>query len=275
MPSWTAVSRTEHAKSYWRPRNGFEFAATEQVVPIILAELPQLLPHYILGFLETKNNIYQPIALVGLGGGRNLYITAEYKWLCSYVPSALRSYPFALHQDPSREDGNAILCIDESSISNDETFPRLFREDGELAEKAAGMLNFVTQCKQNQRLTTIASAALASAGVIEPWPVCISRGEGEEPFTINGMYRINETALNTLDGEVLASLRASGALALAYAQLFSIAQIGQLTKRAEYLLEGKAHAPLPPGLTNLFNNEDSGSLNFDALDLDKIDTENQ
>ena len=131
----------------------------------------------------------------------------------------------------------------------------------------------MTQCEQNRQLTDTAAAALATAGIIEPWPISIGRGEGQEPLKINGMHRINEEALNKLDAEALSGLRASGALVLAYAQLFSIAQMDQLTNRAEYLARAKEQASPSAGLSGLFSNEDSGSLNFDAFDSVNTDTD--
>lgn len=268
MHSWVALSRTEHAQHHWQPRRDFEFAAAQQIVPVMLAELTKLLPHYALGFIKDENEAYQAVALVGLGGERNLYTTAESKWLCSYVPAALRAYPFALLKDADQNKDNAqtILCIDESFITRNEACPRLFKDDGELEDRVAEVLKFTTQCKQNRQLTKLASGALATAGVIEPWPVSIERGASEEPLKVNGVHRINELALNELDCDGLADLRSTGALALAYAQLFSTAQLEQLTQRAEYHQKTAKRSAPPASLSGLFSSEDSGSLNFDAFD---------
>ena len=277
MHSWTAVSRTEHANCHWQPRQGFEFAAEKQVVPVMLAELTKLLPHYVLGFVKNENEAYQAVALIGLGGERNLYITASFKWLCSYVPAMLRAYPFALIKDANQKDGNeqAILCIDELCITDDEACPRLFKDDGELEDKVAEVLNFTTKCEQNRQVTTAASADLTEAGVIESWPISLERDDGEEPLKVNGLHRINETALNALNADELANLRDSGALALAYAQLFSMGQLEQLTQRAEYHARAAKQAEPPAGLRGLFSTEDSGSLNFDAFESSNDDTENK
>ncbi|MHB0776566.1 hypothetical protein [Halomonas sp. WWR20] len=35
MSQWTAVSRTQHAETNFWPRQGYGFAAQEQVVPIL------------------------------------------------------------------------------------------------------------------------------------------------------------------------------------------------------------------------------------------------
>lgn len=261
MTQWIAVSRTEHADSHWRPRQGFGFAADLQVVAILMAELSKLLPHYVLAFVRNGEQ-YQPVALVGLGGGRNLYINKEDKWLCTYVPATLRGFPFTLADNDS---GEQILCINGSQLTDDPTAPLLFESDGNLTSRAASIFDFLVQCHTNRIATQAACAALESCELIEPWPFTINRGDNLEPLGINGLYRINERALNELDGSQFADLRSSGATALAYAQLFSRNQIDQLTQRAEYIGR-EIESSSSQDLDEFF--QDGGSLNLDFLNDD-------
>ena len=132
-------------------------------------------------------------------------------------------------------------------------------------------------CEQQRIATARACAALAKQELIEPWPVTLANNETVESVgkkTVQGLYRINESVLNALNGDALAELRKSGALALAYAQLLSITQLQQLPKRAQWQAKLKAHAAQVKGtaaqrsggsgLTELFSESD-GSLNFDDL----------
>lgn len=268
MSSWIAVSRTEHGDKHWHPRSGYGFARSRQFVPVILAELTKLIPHYVMGFLQDNDGRYQTIALLSVGGDRNLYVTEDSKWLCSYVPATMRGFPFALLDNAEQ---NTILCIDDEHINDDKGCPPLFTEDGKLDTQAAQTFEFITQVEQSRQQTKLACDALASVELITSWPLTINRAKGMTPIKINGLHRINEEALNKLDSESLAGLRASGALALAYAQMFSIAQMEQLAQRAEYL----ANAQQPPddGRGDIFGNEDSGSLNFDAFEAASNDTD--
>jgi len=50
---------------------------------------------------------------------------------------------------------------------------------------------------------------------------------------VQGLYRIDEEALNVLPDEAFLPLRKTSALPLAYAQLFSINQLAMLPKAAE------------------------------------------
>lgn len=87
---------------------------------------------------------------------------------------------------------------------------------------------------KKRQLTQAAGKALDQAGVIEKWPLQIKQEEDGDPVPVNGVYRVSEQVLNSLDAQTFAGLRNHGALALAYAQVFSINQITQLTERAKY-----------------------------------------
>ncbi len=271
MSSWVAVSRTEHANSHWRARKGYEHAADHQVLPILFTELAKLVPHYVLGFIKREDDSFQAVALVGLGGPRNVYVTSDSLWLCDYVPAAIRGFPFSFQYDP---EGKAVLCVREDHLSDDKDLPRIFTDDGKLDQLAAETLDFINKCEGSRIQTDKATADLAAAGVIESWPISIGRGEGQEPLKISGLHRINEEALNKLEAEPFAQMRMSGALPLAYAQLLSMAQMAQLTTRAEYLAKAK-QGTADADLSGLFSNEDSGSLNFDAFETLNDNTESK
>ena len=63
------------------------------MVPVLLAELSKLLPHYALGFIRQGES-YQPVAIVGVR--ENAYLAPDGRWFAPYVPAQLRGYPFAL-----------------------------------------------------------------------------------------------------------------------------------------------------------------------------------
>jgi len=266
MPEWIAVSRNEHADKTFMPRQGYGFAAQQQVVPVLIAELTKLLPHYALGFIqqgEGAHQSYQPVALTGLGGERNLYVHPDGRWLASYVPSSLRGHPFALaNTHDNAEGGQQVLAIDQASLTDDSDAEALFDEAGNLSEKVQQTLDFLTQCEKSRQATHAASQLLGDTGLIEPWPLKIEHGEGQEPLNVQGLYRINEKALNALAADAFADLRKHGALALAYAQLFSMSQLSQLTERAKFHEKHAAQQPPRENLDHVFDDEDDLIFDF-------------
>jgi len=256
MAQWIALSKTQHAKHSYLPRQGYTFAVNQAVAPVLLAELPKLLPHYALGFIQQETG-YQAVALLSLDGQNNLYLHSDGRWLGNYVPATLRGYPFTL---ANSETGEKVFAIDADHLSNDAGEP-LFDEADKLTGKAAETFMFLQQCEQNRQATQQAVKALGDAGVIEPWLLKIERGEGQEPLTVNGLFRVDEKALNALEGEAYAQLR-GGPMALAHAQLFSMSQLSQLSERAKFHAQ-HATQDVPENLDSVLDGVDDDELTFD------------
>ena len=86
-----------------------------------------------------------------------------------------------------------------------------------------------------------------------------------ESFEIKGLFRIDEQKLNQIEPIEFAKLRDSNALLFAYAHLFSLTQIDQVSQRIEYSRKVSSVAQTED-LEGLFN--DGGSLNLDNLRFD-------
>jgi len=259
MPTWKALSKTEHTSKHFIARQGYFFAAKQQVVPILLAELSKLIPLYALGFIQQQE-AYMPVVLTGLGGEQNLFVNADGKWLGTYVPAVLRGYPFALADN---NQGEKVLCIEESHLSDDQGQP-LFDGDGNLTKPVQDTLSFLNECEKNRKVTQTACQSLDQAGVIEKWPLQIKQSNDQEPVQIDGLYRISEKVLNELDAESFGGLRQNGALGLAYAQLFSMNQVSRLGELAKlHAQQQKKQQSQEPDIEQLFGNDDT--LNFDNI----------
>ncbi len=261
MPQWIALSPSQHAGLGYLPRDGYHFADQLNVAGILLAELPKLLPHYVVVLLKEGDH-FQPMVLLGVGE-RNLYVAPNGKWLGTYVPASLRGYPFTLAN--SEQPGEKVFAIDADHLSENQG-DALFDDDGKLAGTAAQTLDFLTQCDRNRAVTQQACDALQRAGVIEQWPLTIERGEGQEPLTVNGLHRINEQALNSLENDVYATLKGAP-MALAHAQMFSMSQLNQLAERARFHenshAEHGATQEVPEDLDSVFDSDDDLTFDFD------------
>lgn len=234
MSDWVALSRSEHAGQAYRPRAGYTFAATQAVLPVLLAELPRVVPQYVLAFVrqpEGEREVLVPVALATLDGRSNLYVNMDGRWLGAYVPAVLRGYPFRLLPTAA---GEHTLCLAAEHLcaAGEAGAEPLFDAAGEPVPALAQTLDFLQQCAANRTATLGAAVALDAAGVIEPWPLKVKADEQAEPTELGGLWRVSESALNALQPEAFAGLRAGGALALAYSQMLSSHQMSQLGERA-------------------------------------------
>ena len=258
MTQWIPLSRTAHADHGYTPREGYHHAAGRMIAPVMLAELPKLLPHYVLGFLAGDDGSL-PVAVLGVEKHRNLYLHPDGRWLGKYVPAALRGYPFVLAaQHKPASQGDKTLSIAEAHLVEEGGQP-LF-DGGEPAKPVADALAFLTQCEHSRHATKAACQALESAGVLVPWKLIVPIGDGHQQ--VNGLYRVDEQALNALGAATYATLQGAP-MQLAYAQLFSTHQTEQLTQRAA-LHEKLAETQTPPAdLDAVFGDTDDLEFDFD------------
>lgn len=228
MPTVTPITPSRHAAMRWRRHDSYAFAADRAVIPLVGAELARAAPAFPIAFIR-KGEGFVPAAVLGLEPNRNLFVAPDGRWIVSYVPSALRGCPFLLRRT---QDGRQMLCVDEASglVSGGPEGERFFEDDNTPAPAVRQIMDFLTQVEQNRAVTAASCAALQATNLIEPWPIARKSDQGERK--LEGLFRMNEAALNALDDEAFLSVRKSGALPLAYAQLLSMQQLRVLGELA-------------------------------------------
>lgn len=262
MTTWTPVSRTQHVNAGWLSYRDYLHAATYATTPLLAAELPKAVGAFPLAFVQQEES-YQLVALHSLQPGVNLYINSQGQWLAPYVPAWHRSHPFRLLRNEENDD--QILCVDESSTlfqaeASGAAKP-FFDAEGNPHQELQETLGFLQECHNNRLLTDKLVQQLANAGLIQRWALQLQGSEGE-PRLVEGVFQINVAALRALGGDALSALAASGALAIAYAQLLSADRIREFEQRYRYREQEQA-ASTTPDFDDLFGeNGDSDTLNF-------------
>ncbi|MFC2992558.1 SapC family protein [Halomonas tibetensis] len=265
MSDWIVLSARKHASHGWRPRRGYHHVRTMASLPVLLAELPELAGHYVLALEEGEAGL-QPVVLTDIGFGRNLYVDAEGRWLARYVPAALRGHPFHLQE---RDDGKAELCLHAEHLTADPAAPRLFDDQGKLAEDPQRAGHFLQECREQRAVTRAACAALEEEDLVVPWPLKVRLEIDAEPEAVPGLWRVDEQALAELSGDSLRRLNQLGALRLAFLQPSSLRQLHQLTQRGEHLarqgqLGLESTSEPPESLDEWFGGDDDLSFDFDS-----------
>jgi len=262
-PQLTAISAEKFSGKAWRRYNGYAFAARENLISLVIAELAKAVPAMPLGFVQIGGG-FQLVAITAIEPGVNLFVAPDGRWLGSYVPAALRGYPFRLANVEGRKE--SILCIDEAAglvVESGQGEP-FFDGTGRPAQAVKDVLDFLSRVERNRMVTQAAVDALAAAGLMQPWPLSIK--QGKQNVAVTGLHRIDETALNALDNEAFFTLRRSGALPVAYAQLMSINQLAVLQQLAQ--IQAKLQAQVSTvaqklaGLEGIGLSQDDETLKF-------------
>jgi hypothetical protein len=228
MVKFTAVSREAHSQKVWRRFANYQFAAKEPLASIVLAEVVHVGSWMPIVFIEEAGR-YVLMAMMSPMPGHNLFVGPDGEWLGGYTPSSLRSHPFRLFRREGSEQMTLYIDEDSGVIRDaDEAGEPFFSADGKPSQSISTIMESLRQIEANRVATDLATAALAAAGVIEPWPLEVEVGGKKAPT--KGLHRINESALNQLGDEAFLKLRKTSALRLADAQIMSIGQIARFAQ---------------------------------------------
>lgn len=245
-PEFHPVTLERHGERRWRRVSSYGFAAYRPLVPLAGQELFQAALALPLAFAPQEDG-FSCVAVVGTREGECLYVATDGRWLGGYMPATLRCYPFGL---AALENNQYVLCMDEASgllspSPQDEAF---FQEDGTLAPALQQVLDFLGKIQVSHAATRRACAALQAHGLLQPWEIAVQDSAGVQR-QVEGLFRVDEAALNTLEDSAFLELRRSGALALAYAQLMAMQHVpalGALARARDQALAVKAAASRVP-----------------------------
>ena len=262
-----ALTREEFAGKRWQRYSSYQFAASQHISPLVLAELSKAMMALPIA-LVPQGQAYVPMALMGLLPGVNLLVHPDGRWLAGYTPAALRGHPFYMGRTA---DGQSVLCVDTDSgliqdAQSGTDVEAFFGEDGQLSAAVKGVLEFLSGVAAQQQATARACAALQAHGLIQPWAIKLATPQGEK--TLDGLFRVDEARLGQLGGAELQELVQTGAMGLAYCQMLSMQHLPTLSRFADLQAQWRqAAAAVPqPAVSNLgLPSTPSGELDLEFL----------
>lgn len=211
--------------------NQFAFAATTNIVPIVIDEITFALAHYPLVFImEESATVPALVALVGNGDGKNQFVTTAGAWRAqTYIPAWVRRYPFIM-VNQNAESPHVALAFDPASELLSDQHPVKLIKETQATDALNGILEFQRNMARALEATAAVAKALNEAEVLEAAGLTFNSADGQsEPRTVSGFMVVNETKLRALNGAALEKLNSANALGLAYAQLFSMKNLQNLT----------------------------------------------
>lgn len=262
------ISFSEFGQKRFRRYDSYAFAAQDAIVPLAVREMPRAAMVMPTAFVKADQG-FVPVAVQGLAPGKNLFVAPDGRWVGRYVPAAYRGYPFVL---ANTQDGKQVLCFESTSglLSDTEGEPFF---DGEQPTKAVNdILNFLNQVAVSRQATQRICAVLEAHQLIQPWPIKLNQEPraGDEPMgrNIEGLFRIDEAALNKLDAAALHAVQQGGGLPLIFCQLLSMQHLPSLGQLATAYYEAEQHAALPKteaGEIDLSFLADDTTISFENL----------
>ncbi|WP_409524942.1 SapC family protein [Nitrincola sp. MINF-07-Sa-05] len=225
MAQMHIVTPDEFSNKSWKRVDNFAFASQRNLIPVVGSEVAKLASSLPLGFIKVADR-FMMVAMTSMQPGINYFIMPDGNWLGDYVPVDLRCHPFKLLKPDNHP--KKVLCIDQdcgliAEAGEGESF---FDEQGKPSPVMQSVIEFLSQVEQNREATQIAVNVLAEANLLKPWELTLNQGEEVHP--VNGIYCVDEQALNNATDDVWLKLRKASATPLAYAQLISMNQLPKL-----------------------------------------------
>ncbi|QTK47392.1 SapC family protein [Xanthomonas euvesicatoria] len=189
-------------------------------------EFRQLQAQYPIVFHRSGERSFQPLALLGLRLGENLFLDGA-RWDAPYVPLAIQRQPFLIGEQP---DGPMVhVDLDSPRVSTTEG-QLLFREHGGTTE----FLDHISQVLRTLHDGLAASTAFVERALrydlLEPFVFEATLNNGLE-CRLAGLYVVYEERLRALDEAALLELHRHGDLEPLYMAVASIAQLRHLLER--------------------------------------------
>ena len=221
-----ALNDQTHALLKVRPATSFAYAAKINSVPLLVSEFFEAAREYPIVFARGETGPV-PAALLGLREGENLYVDNEGKWDARYVPAFVRRYPFV----PGKGvQGELLVCIDEASPCFDSKEGEALFAAGKPTAQLEHAIKFLTEFHQAAASTEQLGRRLQELGLLRQADSVAQLSDGSQ-FRLNGLNVVDETKLRALDREALPELFASNTLAVIYAHLMSLGNLGALVDR--------------------------------------------
>ena len=200
----------------------YGFASKANIIPLTVTEFAPAALSYPVIFVGEKK---QPVAVMGLKDGENLFITDNGDFRPdAYIPAYVRRYPFVFANDQPAE--RMILCIDRAASFLSEGGQAPLFVDGQPSAYVNQAMEFCTNFEQERQRTDSFVQLLKDLDLFVVREAVFTprdaNGVAGEPQKLAEYFAVSEDKLKTLSAEKLAELRDNGALGQIYAHLTSL-----------------------------------------------------
>ena len=202
-------------------------ASEHNMVPLLASEfLPASTNFPIVFVKQQETGAFKSVGLLGLDEKENL-IFSNGKVKSNYIPVNFRRYPFSAAGKNTNES-EMMLCIDESSsLLNEHEGSLLFNDDGKPSETVNSVTHLITDILAKDAATDVFIAFLTEHDLLQPAEVTLQLGD-EGNKKLNGLYKVDEEALNELSDDVVLTLYKRKYFAAIYTHLASLGQFNRL-----------------------------------------------
>lgn len=201
--------------------------------PIAVHEFSRASTEYPVVFVkDSETGQFKAVVLLGLEAGENLYALSGTSQP-NYLPQALLNYPLVLIADPTQPDQFTVGLHTTSDLVNETQGQPLFDVQGQETPFLTKRKQALIQSFEQQQVTDAFAVLLADLNLLHAQSFSVDiQGKTSQ---LNGIYIVNEQALQQLPSAQFEDLRQRGFLPAIYAQLNSLHQFNRLAARKAHI----------------------------------------
>jgi hypothetical protein len=229
-PAPTPLSFEKHGKLRLSENLDFTRFKSQHLVPVVFQEFYSLATEFLLVFVRhSESGDFVPVAMMGFNKDKNLYCQTP-EWQPAVVPASFKLTPFALTRfDPDTME--ADIAIDEDSPLLSETVGEpLFDAQGQRTDYLQKRIDRVEAAAKHSMQARALCQYLSEKRLFKNRPLMFQYSEQSPRYEIDGLFTIDEEALEKLSNEEFQELRQRGLLPIIYSHLTSLQQIGRLSR---------------------------------------------
>ncbi|MFT4887927.1 MAG: hypothetical protein ACJAY7_001171 [Pseudohongiellaceae bacterium] len=230
MSSPVPLQNDKHANLKTTQSGDYTRHKERHLIPIIAQDFFTLAAEFPVVFVKNNEaGEFIPVAVMSLREGQNLYCATE-EWQAQVVPLSFNNAPFSIARTDPEGEQFVVLIDEESPMLGETDGEPLFKEGGEkteyLEKRIESLLHVAQQVQQTQAICKL----FEEKNLFTTNQVQLQHRPDGKTYNIDGIYTINETALNELSDEDVLELRSKGLLSMIYAHLTSLQQLRRLSK---------------------------------------------
>lgn len=216
------LSAETHGKLGINPSDKpYAFVAQSNIVPLTVTEFAPAALSFPVIFVGDNR---QPVAVLGLRQGENVYVEDGAFRPDAYIPAYVRRYPFVFANDEAQK--RLILCVDREAPFLVEGGQQPLFTDGQPSQFTQQAMEFCNNFEQERVRTESFVKLLQDLDLFDVREANFTprgpNGEPGQPQKIAEYYAVSEDKLKALPAEKLVELRDNGALGQIYSHLTSL-----------------------------------------------------
>jgi hypothetical protein len=224
------LQNDKHAKLKVVESGDYTRYKERHLIPIISQDFFSLAAEFPLVFVKNnETDEFVPVAIMGLREGMNLYCQTE-QWQAQVIPVSFNNLPFGIARVDPEGEQFAVMIDEDSSLLSEDKGERLFKEDGQRTEYFDRRVEAIVNVAQQTLNTQAICKHLAEKELFMTQQLQLRHRPDVPSYNIDGIYTVNEEALNALSDEDYLELRKRGLLGMIYAHLSSLQQFRRISK---------------------------------------------